>query len=146
LTHISKVKLAVVDDQKMFRKSIIKLLETDQNLEVVLEAENGKQLLEQLKTVTPDIILMDIQMNAMDGFEATKKVHELYPDLKIIELSLNDNEANIIEMYRLGVQSIIAKEENQNELFMAIKAVSNGGCYTTSICQKIIQEKLNEYG
>ncbi len=142
---MSKIKLAIVDDHKGLRESIIKLIETDTDLEVVLEAENGSQLLGQLKTVTPDIILMDIQMDVMDGFEATKKVNELYPDIKIIVLTLYDNEANIIEMYRLGVQSLIGKEDHYNELFMAIKTVSNGGCYTTTMCKEIIQAKLNEY-
>lgn len=74
---MSTIKLAIVDDDKIFRESIIKLIGTDKDLEVVLEASNGKQLLEQLKTTTPDIILLGIQMNVMDGFEATKKVNEL---------------------------------------------------------------------
>ena len=142
---MSKIKLAIVDDHKMFRESTVKLIETEKDLEVVLEAENGMQLLEQLKTITPDIILMDIQMNVMDGFEATKVVNELYPTIKIIVLTLYDNGTNIIDMYRLGVQSLIGKEEHYNELFLAVKTVSNGGCYMTTTCKEIIQAKLNEY-
>lgn len=142
---MSKIKLAVVDDSKSFRESIIRLIEPDTNLEVVLEVENGRQLLEKLQNITPDIILMDIQMAEMDGFEATKKVNELYPDLKIIVLTVYDNEINIIEMYRLGVQSLIRKEEHYEELFAAIKTVSDGGCYMTTTCKKVIQAKLNDY-
>jgi DNA-binding NarL/FixJ family response regulator len=140
-----KIRIAIADDHKMFRESITKLIATDEDMEVILEAESGKQLLEQLKTITPDIVLMDIQMEEMDGFEATKKVNELYPTIKIIILTLYDNESNIIEMYRLGVQSLIGKEEHFNELFLAIRTVSNGGCYMTATCKEIIQQKLNEY-
>jgi DNA-binding NarL/FixJ family response regulator len=140
-----KIRIAIADDHKMFRESITKLIATDEDMEVILEAESGKQLLEQLKTRTPDIVLMDIQMEEMDGFEATKKVNELYPTIKIIILTLYDNESNIIEMYRLGVQSLIGKEEHFNELFLAIRTVSNGGCYMTATCKEIIQQKLNEY-
>jgi len=141
---MSKIKLAIADDNKIFREATIKLIETERDLEVILEADNGKQLLEQLQTITPDIILMDIQMNVMDGFEATKAVNELYPTIKIIILTLDDNGANIIEMYRLGVQSLIGKEEHYNELFFAIRTVGNGGCYMTTTCKEIIRSKLNE--
>lgn len=142
---MSKIRIAIADDHKIFRESIIKLIATDEDLEVILEAENGKQLLEQLKTITPDIILMDIQMDVMDGFEATRQINELYPSIKVIILTLYDNEANIIEMYRLGIQSLIGKEEHYDELFLAIKTVSTGGCYMTTTCKEIIQQKLNEY-
>jgi len=141
---MSKIKLAIADDNKMFREATIKLIETERDLEVILEADNGKQLLEQLQTITPDIILMDIQMNVMDGFEATKAVNELYPTIKIIALTLCDNGNNITEMYKLGVQSLIGKEEHYDELFFAIRAVNNGGCYMTTKCKEIIQSKLNE--
>jgi DNA-binding NarL/FixJ family response regulator len=142
---MSKIKLAIADDHKTFRKAVIKLIETEKDLEVVLEAENGKQLLELLLTkVTPDIILMDIQMTVMDGFEATRAVNELYPTIKIIALTLYDNGANIMEMYKLGVQSLIGKEEHYGELFFAIRAVNNGGCYMTTKCKEIIQSKLTE--
>ena len=96
---MDKITLAVSDDNKLFRNTLINTLKSESDFEVIFEAEDGYQLLESLKTIQPHIILMDIQMPKMNGMEASTKVLELYPNIKIIAYSQHDNEANILEMY-----------------------------------------------
>lgn len=127
---MTKINLAIADDCEQFRKAIIRLIHLENDLEVSFEAENGLHLLEELKNKTPDVILMDISMPVMNGIEATDKIKELYPDLKIIAYSQYDIEANISQMYIHGVESFIGKEDDPQELFKAIRIVHirNGIC------------------
>ncbi|MCX8490187.1 MAG: response regulator transcription factor, partial [Cyclobacteriaceae bacterium] len=120
---MSKIKIAIADDNKQFRNTIKALFKTERDLEIVLEADNGVQLLDQLKTEQPEIILMDIRMPKMNGIEASKKVLELYPKIKIITYSQYDYESNIVQMYIVGVKSFIGKEDRPEELLKAIRTV-----------------------
>ncbi|MCX8489456.1 MAG: response regulator transcription factor [Cyclobacteriaceae bacterium] len=96
---MTKIKIAIVDDNKQFRNAIKTLFKTERDLEIILEADNGARLLEQLETEQPEIILMDIRMPKMNGIETSKKVIELYPQIKIITFSQYDYESNIVQMY-----------------------------------------------
>lgn len=140
---MEKIKLAVVDDCEKFRNAITKIIHLENDLEVVLQAENGEQLLELLKTATVEVILMDIRMPKMDGFEASEKVKQLHPNVKIIAFSQYDLEANIIEMNIKGVKSFVGKEDEPEELFKAIRTVSSGGVYMTNRSAEIVQRYLS---
>lgn len=109
---MTKIKLALAEDHKEFRKAIKRLIHLEGDLEVILEAENGLHLLDQLKAKTPNIILMDIRMPKMNGIEATVRIKEEYPEIKIIAFSQYDQEENIIEMNIHGVKSFIGKEDD----------------------------------
>lgn len=139
---MTKIKLAIVDDNEKFRKAIIGLLNLENDLKVVLEAENGIDLLEQLGTKIPDVVLIDIRMPVMDGIEATDKIKGLFPHLKIIAYSQYDMEENIIKMNVHGVKSFIGKEDDPEELFKAIRVVHDGGVYMTEKAAIIIQTHL----
>lgn len=141
---MTKIKLAIAEDNKKARKAIIKFIRLEKDLEVVLEAENGLQLLELLKTTVPDIILMDIRMPVMNGVEATDRIKELYPNLKVIAYSQYDLEENIIEMYVHGVKSFIGKEDEPDELFKAIRIVYDSGIYMTDKAASIVQHYLTK--
>ena len=140
---MTKIKLAIADDSEKFRKAVIRLLHLESDLEVILEAKNGSDLLERLQTKFPDIILMDIRMPYMDGIEATDKIKNLYPNLKIIAYSQYDQEENIIKMNAHGVKSFIGKEDDTEELFKAIRIVNSGGVYLTDKAAVIVQRHLN---
>lgn len=138
-----KIKLALAEDHKEFRKAIKRLIHLENDLEVILEADNGLHLLDQLKTKTPDIILMDIRMPKMDGIEATDRIKEQYPHIKIIAFSQYDQEENIIEMNIHGVKSFIGKDDEPEELLKAIRTVSDGGTYMTDKAASIVQSRLS---
>lgn len=139
---MTKIKIALVDDNKQFRKAIRTLFKTERDFEVTLEADNGIHLLEQLKAEQPEIVLMDIRMPKMNGIEASKKIKELYPKIKIITFSQYDYESNIVEMYIIGVKSFIGKDDTIDELIKAIRTVYTSGSYMTDTATEIIQRKL----
>lgn len=139
---MSKIKIALADDNRQFRNATKTLLKTERDLEIVLEADNGVQLLEQLKKEQPEIVLMDIRMPTMDGIEASKKVIELYPQIKIITFSQYDFESNIVQMYIIGVKSFIGKDDEPEELLKAIRTVYTSGSYMTDMATEIIKRNL----
>jgi DNA-binding NarL/FixJ family response regulator len=139
---MTKIKIAIADDNKQFRNAIKTLFKTERDLEIILEADNGIHLLEQLKTERPDIILMDIRMPKMNGIETSKKVIELYPQIKIITFSQYDYESNIVQMYIIGVKSFIGKDDRPEELLKAIRTVYTSGSYMTDMATEIIQRHL----
>jgi DNA-binding NarL/FixJ family response regulator len=139
---MTKIKIAIADDHTDLKKALNIAFKSEKNFEIVLTAENGIDLLEQLKRVKPDIIIMDIRMPKMDGIEATDQVLELYPKIKIIAYSQYDYESNIIKMYTHGVRSFVGKEDGIDELFKAINIVADGGAYLTENAFEIIQRNL----
>ena len=82
---MSTIKIAIADDYKIFREGLKVGFSADENLEVIMEADNGEDLLKALETTTPDVILMDLKMPLMDGMEATKEVRKRYPSIKVGE-------------------------------------------------------------
>lgn len=140
------IKLGIAEDNKHFRGAIKRLIHAEKDMQIVLEAENGQDLLRKLKEVQPEIILMDIRMPEMDGIEASLVLRQRYPTIKIIAFSLYDQEANIIEMNIHGVKSFIGKEDNPEELFKAIRIVNSGGVYMTDRSATIVQKYLSRNG
>lgn len=142
IINMSKITIAIADDNKQFKQAIKRLFRDEEDFEIILEADNGIHLLEQLKREQPEIILMDIRMPGMDGIEASKKVKELYPKIKIVTFSQYDYESNIIQMYIIGVKSFIGKDDSPEELFKAIRTVHASGSYMTDLATEIIQRNL----
>ncbi|MFN7705870.1 MAG: response regulator [Chryseotalea sp.] len=143
---MSKIKLAIAEDHNSYRNKIVEILNRENDFEVTLQASNGKELIEKLESIKPDIILIDIRMPIMDGIEATQVIHKLFPKIKIIALSHYDNDSYIIDMIILGIKSYIRKNDDLNELFNAIRVVYFGGVYMTEYAAQIIQKYLsNEY-
>jgi DNA-binding NarL/FixJ family response regulator len=139
---MSKIKLAIAEDYKPFRHRIVEVLNQEVDFEVVLQVDNGKELLESLETMKPDVVLMDIRMPVMDGIEATGKIRKAYPNSKIIAFSLYDDESNVIEMNIHGVKSFIGKNDDPEVLFNAIRIVHGGGVYMTEHAASIVQKNL----
>ena len=139
---MTKIKIAIADDNKQFKKSVKALFKTEQDIEIIIDADNGIHLLDQLKTEQPEIVLMDIRMPKMNGIEASKKVLELYPKIKIITYSQYDYESNIVQMYIVGVKSFIGKDDRPEELLKAIRTVYTSGTYITDMATEIIKRNL----
>ncbi len=121
-----KINIILVDDHNLFRESLSFLLSKSKNIEVIAEAENGEAFLNILDSKLPDVVLMDINMPKIDGVEATKKALELYPDLKIIALSMNGDEAYYYKMIQAGAKGFVLKKASSDELEKAIRTVIKG--------------------
>ena len=124
-----KISLIIVDDHDLFREGIKTLLGKSQKVEFIGEAANGKEFLNLLETNNPDVVLMDISMPVMDGIEATKQAVQLYPDIKILALSMFGEEEYYYKMIQSGVRGFILKSAGINEVEIAIQQVAEGSAY-----------------
>lgn len=134
-----KVRIFIVDDHDMFREGVKTVLANDKTAEVVAEARNGKEFLDQVDKVNPDLVLMDIAMPEMDGVEASKIVHERKPDLKIIALTMFGDEKYYHQMIQVGVKGFVLKSSGISDLTKAITEIMEGRNYFSSeILYKLI--------
>jgi DNA-binding NarL/FixJ family response regulator len=125
------LKIAIVDDHKLFRQGIIQILKKFSHFEMIIESESCEQLFNALQVQLPDILLMDLEMPDMDGMEGCKKTLELYPNLKIIALSMHSADSFIFHMMKLGARSYLPKDIDQESLREAIEEVAAKGFYFT---------------
>ena len=136
----AKRKVIIVDDHTLFRNGLRILLNNMENYRVVGEASNGKQFLDLLKISVPDLVLMDISMPVMDGIEASTIAHELYPDLKIITLSMYGEEDYYYKMVNAGVKGFVLKNSDIKEVKNALDVVYEGGSFFSS---ELLQNLIN---
>jgi len=125
----STFKIIVVDDHELFRHGVIMTISKLDFIEVIGEAFNGKDLLELLKTSKPDAILMDIKMPGMDGIETTREVLKIYPDIKIVALSMFGDEIYLENMINAGAFGFILKNTNAADLKRAVETIAKGQPY-----------------
>ena len=136
---MNKPEIIIVDDHLIFRQGLKSLLTSENIATVVGEASNGKEYLELLTHLEPDLVLMDIDMPHMNGMEATQRSLTLKPDLKIIAFTMFSDEDYYFKMIDLGVKGFILKSSGINELEKAINEVLQGESYfSNEILRKII--------
>lgn len=127
---MTTIKIALVDDHALFRNGLKLLLDNANSHKVVIEASNGQDFLDQINTTNmPDIVLMDISMPVMDGIEATQKLLEKYPDVKVIALSMFGEEDYYFKMVNAGVKGFLLKNSDIKEVVEAIEQVMKGNSY-----------------
>ena len=125
------IKIAVVDDHKLFVKSLSMLLATFDGFSVVMEAGNGKELQQMLPATTdqPDIVLLDVNMQEMDGPATAKWLNEQYPLVKIVALTTDNDELTVIDMIHSGCCAYLLKDTHPNELEKALLEIHKKGYY-----------------
>ena len=132
-------KFVIVDDHALFREGIKLLIENEGLGKVIAEAENGQVLLEILETLRPDLVIMDIEMPVMGGLEATRKALGIYPDLKILVLTMLNDKTNYFEMMNAGVAGFVLKTAGKQEFEKAINSIINGENYfSNDVLRQII--------
>ena len=135
------IKVLLVDDQTLVRQGIRMLLMTEEDLEVVGEAENGRLALEQAEILKPDVILMDVRMPEMDGVTATRELTRRFPSIGVIILTTFDDDEYIFEGLRAGARGYLLKDISSDEMADAIRTVANGGALIQpSITRKVLAE------
>jgi len=139
---MEKIKLAIVDDHLMVRTGLSLILKDSENISVVAEAENGDDFLHLLNNHKPDVVLMDINMPKMNGIDSTREALQRRPDLKVIALSMHDDEEYIESMMQAGAKGFILKKVGAEELCRAINTVSEGETYFSQDVMKVLSKKL----
>lgn len=140
------IKIALADDHTLFRKGVEELMEDFDNIEVIYSVSNGKELIDKLLTgPLPDVCLLDINMPELNGFETAKKIKELWPDMKILAVSVYDSEFNIIGMLRAGAGGYVLKDAQPAALRKAIEGIYENGFYHSELVTgKILHQLISQ--
>lgn len=115
------IKVAIADDHALFRTGVKTSLTGRKDIQMVAEAENGMQLLNLLKHIQPDVVLLDISMPIMDGLTTLPEIKKLYPDIKVIMLSMHNDHSMISRMMEVGANSYLTKESDSETIYQAIR-------------------------
>lgn len=140
----NKIKVLLVDDHPLVLDGISARLEGEQSLEVVGMANDGKQALEQAEQLNPDVVLMDISMPVMTGFEATEHFRQQQPEVKVLILSMHDDREYILKLIKCGASGYVLKDVSSSELITAIETVYRGGTYFSSGASQVLFSELGQ--
>jgi two-component system response regulator DegU len=135
------IRLLLADDHQLFREGIKRILNMENDLEVVGECGDGIQVIEMCNTLNPDIVLMDINMPVQNGVAATEKLKEIFPEIKVVILSIHDDESYVFETLRKGASGYLLKDMEAESLINAIRSVVAGYAY---IHPKVTGKLINQ--
>ena len=135
------IKVAIADDHKIFRKGVILSLRQFTNIKFVQEAENGDDLLNGIIESGPDVILMDLRMPGKDGIEATKIISQQYPQIKVLILSMYEDERFVYHLMENGANGYLLKNADPQEIRRAIVEVYEKGYYLNNFVNRILLKK-----
>ena len=136
------IKLAIADDHKIFRDGIRMALKDKEYLKILWEAEDGRDLMHKLKIKLPDVILMDIRMPEIDGINAISMIRKEYEVLKIIVLTMYDDQEMITKMMEMGANAYLTKTTDPEEIYQAILTCMNDDFYFNDLVNKAVLLKL----
>jgi DNA-binding NarL/FixJ family response regulator len=136
------IRLILVDDHTIIRDGIKALLKDKEDIVVVGEASNGKELLELIATTPADVVMMDVNMPEMDGFETTAYLKEHYENVKVLVLSMLDHESYISKILSAGATGYMLKNTGREELLCGIRIIASGGQFICSSVAINLLKKL----
>lgn len=141
----SKYKVAIVDDHALFAGSLERLINSFPNFTAIYHVRNGMELQKKLtiEKMIPDVVLLDVNMPVMNGFETAEWLSSSFPLVKFIALTMDDDESTIIKMLRLGAKGYLLKDINPDNLKMALNEVIGKGYYHSENVSKMLIRSLN---
>ncbi|MGP4078955.1 response regulator [Pseudalkalibacillus sp. R45] len=144
MTQVNAVKTSIVliDDHKLFREGVKRILDMEENFEVVAEGDDGQDAVDLIESFSPDVVLMDINMPNINGVEATRRLVERFPEIKVVILSIHDDEAYVTHAVQTGASGYLLKEMDADALIEAVKVVADGGAY---LHPKVTVNLLSEF-
>lgn len=138
---INRIKVGIADDHTLFRKGVIKLLDKER-YELIFDVQDGQSVISELSkkdSILPDIVIMDIEMPNMNGYETVAWLRDKFPDIKILVVSMLDREETILKMLKLGVRGYLSKDMEPEDLHAALVSIYNRNYYYTDfITNKLI--------
>jgi two-component system response regulator DegU len=144
LSMYKSIKLAVVDDQPLFRKGLISLIKEFDQFDVIIDASHGQKLIEQLENENPDVILLDIEMPVMNGIQTTEYLRKKYPGIKILILTMHNEEEIIHNLIEKGAHGFLLKNSDLEIIIEAIHSViTNGYYFNDSVSKTMVKELVS---
>lgn len=151
MTRSKKIPIAIADDHTMFRLGLIALLKNYKEVEVLFDAANGQELLDKIFVAEkrPAVCIIDVNMPVLHGYDTAKQIKKFFPEIKMLALSMYDDEINIIQMLRSGAHGYLLKDSEPSKLVEAIHIVMEKGFYhseltTNNVLTNLKFEKMNE--
>jgi len=143
---MNQIKIAIVDDETLFRDGINLVLQRFDRVEVVLEANNGQEFLDKLKvaTILPDIVLLDLKMPVLNGSETAKILTKDFPNIKIIVLSTYFSKAFVYNMVEIGAAAYLPKNASREDVELTIHTVADSGFYYSEDVIKILRDSIRD--
>lgn len=135
------IKVAIADDHKIFRRGVVLSLRAFTNIKFVLEAENGEELIKGIREADPDVVLMDLRMPGKDGIETTKIISRQYPKIKIVVLSMYEDERFVYHLMENGANGYLLKNAEPQEIRRAIMDVYEKGYYLNNFVNRILLKR-----
>lgn len=135
------IKVAIADDHKIFRKGVILSLKVYHNINFILEAENGEELIKGIEKEQPDIVLLDLKMPVKDGIETTKYLNKHYPQIRILILTMFEDERFVGHLMESGANGYLLKSTEPAEIKQAIIDVMNTGFYLNNFVNRVLIKK-----
>lgn len=140
------IKILLVEDHELTRKGIAYSLKTFPDIEIIGDVDNGKKAVDFISSKKPDVILMDIAMPVMNGIDATKKINESYPDIKIIMLTSINEKQSVLASFHSGANAYCMKDIKSEELINIIKAVMTGAVWIDPNIARYVLDILQTTG
>ena len=141
----SKIRVFIADDHFVVRQGLLHVLNQNPDMEVVGEAENGNQVLERIKDLDVDVVLLDIEMPEKNGWEVMTQLKTLYPKLNVLMLSIFSEDHYGLRLIKAGASGYLTKANASNQLHQAIRTVASGGKFiSSSLTEKLIEELHND--
>jgi two-component system response regulator NreC len=138
-----KTSLLLVDDHAVVRTGLRMLLEGENDIEIVGEAENASEALNQISQLKPDVVLMDIGLPDMSGIDATRRIKELAPDISVLALTIHEDEEYFFKMLDAGASGYVPKRAAPEELLSAIRVTARGEVYLyPSLAKLLVKDYL----
>ncbi|MBA3655213.1 MAG: response regulator transcription factor [Actinobacteria bacterium] len=135
------IRVLIADDQPLYRRGLEVVLHTEEDIEVVGEAENGEEAITKAEELAPDVVLMDVRMPRVNGIEATQSIRDRVPTTKILMLTVSDEDSDLYEAIKAGASGYLLKEVSVEEVADSIRAVMQGESkITPSMASKLINE------
>ncbi len=135
---MSKIRVLLVDDHTIVRQGLRALLESQEGIEVVGEAEDGRHAFEKAEQLIPDIVVLDITMPNLNGIEATRQIKKLNSEIKVIVLTVHDSEEYVHQILQAGASGYLLKESAVSDLVSAINAVTKGDIFLSPTISKVV--------
>lgn len=140
---MARIRVLVVDDHTVVRAGIRLLLESETDIKVVGEAKDGQEAVDKVQQLAPDVVLMDLAMAGMSGLEATRRMTRQWPDVRVLVLTMHDNDEYFFQALKAGASGYLLKESSPDELVAALRAVHEGGVFIyPSLASRLLDDYL----
>ena len=145
MTGDSSIRVLLADDHAVLRAGLQALLNAEEDIEVIGEAENGQLAVDMTFSLEPDVVLMDVTMPGMSGLEATRRIKAAHPEIQVLALTMHDDASYLRDILKAGGSGYVLKEAAGDELLSAIRAVKQGGTYLhASHTRLLLDDTLDE--